>query len=97
MILYSARYVGRTLRQGSCPRFVLILSALLNYLIARLVVNSPPGSIAFNEELGVMTIVSAIVIGFVSLAVIIVGEIYFLRSVSRLTGIPITRLLRHKQ
>ena len=44
-----------------------------------------------------MTIVSAIVIGFVSLAVIIVGEIYFLRSVSRLTGIPITRLLRHKQ
>jgi len=61
------------------------LSSVLNFILARLIVKSPSGSAAFNEELGRMTALSYPVIVLPSMAVMMIALWYLFRSIKRLT------------
>ncbi len=62
-------------------------SAILNYVLAKIIVTSAPGTLQFNEELGRMALLSYPVIALPS--VIITGFIfmYLFKSIKKLTGL----------
>ncbi len=74
------------------------VSAVLNFVLARLIVKSPAGSVAFNEELGRMTALSYPVIVLPSMAVMFVAMWYLFRSIKRLTHMDLEDIFhpRHK-
>ena len=62
------------------------LSSALNYILAKLILVSPPGSTAFSEELGKMTALSYPVIALPS-AVVMLGAVWYLFArIGKLTG-----------
>jgi intracellular septation protein A len=68
-------------------------SAVMNYLLATWIVNSPAGSTAFNEELGRMTLLSYPAIAIPSM-VMMFAIFYFLwRSIHKLTGLKLEEML----
>lgn len=62
------------------------LSSTLNYILARLIVVSPPGTTAFSEELGRMTALSYPVIAIPSMIVLMVAIWFVFSQIKRLTG-----------
>jgi hypothetical protein len=74
------------------------VSAVLNFVLARVIVKSPAGSVAFNEELGRMTALSYPVIVLPSMAVMFVAMWYLFRSIKRLTHMDLEDIFhpRHK-
>ena len=69
------------------------ISSLLNYVLAKVLVKSMPGTVAFNEELGKMTALSYPVIALPSM-LILMGILYYLFSrIQKLTGLPFENLL----
>jgi len=68
-------------------------SATLNYILATMIVTSPAGSEAFNEELGRLTLVSYPVIALPSM-VIMMGTLFWLvRSIGKLSNLKIEEIL----
>ena len=62
------------------------LSSLLNYILARMIVVSQPGTTEYSEELGRMTALSYPVIALPSM-IVLMGAIWFVFSqIGRLTG-----------
>ena len=77
----------------SCSFFI---SSLLNYILAKVLVKSMPGTVAFNEELGKMTALSYPVIALPSM-IILMGILYYLFSrIQKLTGLSFEDLLNEK-
>lgn len=84
---------------GSLTRATYLLggtfffSAVMNYLLATWIVTSPTGSVAFNEELGRMTLLSYPVIAIPSM--IMMMTIFYLlwRRIHRLTGLQLEEML----
>lgn len=71
------------------------LSAALNYLLASMIVQSAPGTTAFNEELGRMTALSFPVIALPA-TIIMVGAVFYLfRGIRQLTGLTLDDIIRH--
>lgn len=68
------------------------LSSVLNFTLARLIVKSPAGSVAFNEELGRMTALSYPVIVLPSMAVMMIALWYLFRSIKRLTHMDLEQI-----
>jgi len=69
------------------------VSAALNYLLASWIVTSPSGTIAFNEELGRLTLISYPLIALPSLLMML-AIIYFLwRGIHGSTGLQLTEIL----
>jgi len=69
-------------------------SATLNYILATVIVTSPAGSEAFNEELGRLTLVSYPVIALPSM-VIMMGTLFWLvRSIGKLSNLKIEEILQ---
>ena len=69
------------------------LSSLLNYLLAKIVLQSPPGTTEFAEELGKMTALSYPVIVIPSM-VVLMGALWFLfKRLAKLTQLPLEELL----
>lgn len=68
------------------------LSSTLNFILARLIVRSPAGSSAFNEELGRMTALSYPVIVVPSMAIMIVALWYLLRQIRGLTHLELEQI-----
>jgi len=68
------------------------LSSTLNFILARMIVRSPAGSIAFNEELGRMTALSYPVIVVPSMAIMIVALWYLLRQIRGLTHLKLEQI-----
>jgi hypothetical protein len=69
-------------------------SATLNYILATMIVSSPAGSEAFNEELGRLTLVSYPVIALPSM-VIMMGTLFWLiRSVQKLSGLKLEEIIQ---
>ena len=62
------------------------LSSVLNYILAKVILVSPPGTTAFNEELGRMTWLSYPVIVLPSMVMLFGAIIYMFRQISKLTG-----------
>jgi len=68
------------------------LSSVLNFALARLIVKSPAGSVAFNEELGRRTALSYPVIVLPSMAVMMIALWYLFRSIKRLTHMDLEEI-----
>lgn len=60
-------------------------SSVMNYVLARWIVNSPSGTEAFNEELGRMTLVSYPMIAIPSMVMMMLIFYYLWRTIRRLT------------
>jgi len=72
------------------------LSAILNYVLARLVVVSQPGSTAFNEELGKMTALSFPVISVPAIIILTIAIIYTVVGIRRVTGMEMEQIFRQR-
>lgn len=69
------------------------LSSVLNYVLARVILVSPPGTSEFSEELGKMTAWSYPVIALPSTIILMVGIFYLLNQLKKLTGLELESLL----
>ena len=70
-----------------------LFSSVMNYVLAKLVVTSPAGSAAFNEELGQMTLLSYPVIAIPS-TLMMFGILYYLwKTINGLTGLKLEEAL----
>lgn len=65
------------------------LSAVLNYVLAKVVLVSPPGTAAYTEELGRMTALSFPVIALPSTLVLTCALIYLLQGIQKLTHLKL--------
>lgn len=61
------------------------LSSVLNYILAKVILVSEPGSVAFTEELGKMTALSFPVIALPSTLVLFAALFYLLHHIKKLT------------
>ena len=75
------------------------LSSVLNFTLAKIIVKSPSGTTAFNEELGRMTALSYPVIVLPSMAVMMIALWYLFRSIKRLTHMDLEEIFHphHRQ
>jgi hypothetical protein len=63
------------------------MSSILNYVLAKMILVSPPGSIEFTEELGKMTALSYPVIAVPSMLVLMGAMFYLLKGIRKLTSL----------
>ncbi len=77
--------------------FSFLVSAILNYILARMIVVSPSGTEAFNDELGRMTLWSLLVIVVPCMIIMMVALFYLFRGIKDLTGLELEVLLRDAQ
>lgn len=73
--------------------FSFLISALLNYGLAKYLLVSPPGTPAFNEELGRMTALSFPVIALPSTAMMMVALWYLIKQLSNLTHLKLEEMM----
>ncbi|MED5431876.1 MAG: VC0807 family protein [Pseudomonadota bacterium] len=69
------------------------LSSGLNYILAKIILVSPPGTEAFNAELGKMTALSYPVIVLPSMIVLIVAMVFLFRRIGKLTGLTLEEIM----
>lgn len=62
------------------------LSSVLNYVLAKVILISPPGTTEFSEELGKMTALSYPVIALPSMVVMLIAIWYLFSRIGKLTG-----------
>lgn len=90
---HEETFEARLTRSNYLLAGTFVFSATMNYLLATWIVTSPTGSVAFNEELGRMTLLSYPVIAVPCMAMMLT-IIYFLwRSVHSLTGLSLEEAL----
>lgn len=70
-----------------------IFSAVMNYVLAKWLVTSPAGTVAFNEELGHMTLMSYPIIAIPSMVMLGGLMFYVTKVIKNLTGYKFTDLL----
>lgn len=68
------------------------LSSVLNYGLAKYLLVSPPGTEAFNAELGKMTALSIPVITVPAMIVLLGALFYLFRSITKLTNLPLEQI-----
>jgi hypothetical protein len=62
------------------------VSSALNYILAKIILVSPPGTSAFSEELGRMTALSYPVIALPSMVILLLAIWYVFSQIGKLTG-----------
>lgn len=68
-------------------------SSVMNYILAKWIVSSPAGSVAFNEELGQLALLSYPMIAIPSM-LMMAGILYYLwRTINGMTGLSIEKIL----
>jgi len=83
-----------TLKQASwMVAASFFLSSVLNYVLAKVILTSPPGSEAFNAELGKMTALSYPVIVVPSMIVLILAMVFLFRRIGKLTGLKLEDIM----
>ena len=70
------------------------LSAVLNFVLARMVVTADPGTDAFNDQLGRMTALSYPVITLPVMIVLMVTIFYIFNTVGKMTGLEIDEMVK---
>lgn len=84
----------RTLRNASyLVAISFFLSATLNYILARILLVSAPGTEAFNAELGKMTALSFPVIAIPVMFVMVGAMFYLFRNIHRLTHLTLEEII----
>lgn len=69
------------------------LSSFLNYVLAKVLLVSAPGTVAFNEELGKMTALSFPVIALPATLVLMFALYYLFRNIKKLTSLDLDDML----
>ncbi|TMN93487.1 MFS transporter [Pseudoalteromonas phenolica] len=69
-----------------------IFSSAMNYILAKMIVVSPTGTEAFNNELGRMTALSYPVIAIPSMILFFVALYYLLSSIKKLSGLTLEEM-----
>ncbi len=82
----TVHFERRVAHAGYLVASSFFLSSVLNYVLAKLILVSPPGTTAFNEELGRMTWLSYPVIVLPSMLVLFFAIWYIFSAISKLTG-----------
>jgi len=72
-----------------------LLSATLNYILAKIVVTSPSGTPEFNDELGTMNLLSYPVITIPCVIVMIIAMTYLFKKIKTLTGLTLEDILHN--
>ncbi|HEY1109822.1 MAG TPA: VC0807 family protein [Opitutaceae bacterium] len=70
-----------------------LLSAILNYGLARYLLKSPPGTVEFNAEFGKMGALSWPVISLPTLIVFLIVFWRLISGITRLTGMPLEEIM----
>ncbi|WP_233998571.1 VC0807 family protein [Microbulbifer pacificus] len=84
----------RTLQQASWMiAGSFFLSSALNYILAEVLLKSPPGTEAFNEELGKMTALSFPIIALPATAILMLVLVFLFRRIGKLTGLTLEEIL----
>ena len=73
--------------------FSFFFSATLNYILAKMIVTSPAGTEAFNEQLGELTLISYPVIAIPSMLIVMGTLFWLVRSVMRLSGLNLEEIM----
>jgi len=89
-------YEQRTAKATYFLAAAFVLSAILNFGLARIIVTSDPGSDAFNNELGRMTALSYPVITLPVMIVLIGTILYVLSTVTKLTGMDAEEAMKKR-
>ena len=71
-----------------------LLSAVLNFLLARFLIKSESGTVSFNEELGQLTFWSYPVIALPCAIVMAIALFLVLRGIKKLTGLELEEVFR---
>ena len=71
-----------------------VLSAILNFILAKWIVVSPAGTEAFNSELGTLTLLSYPVIALPCMIITIFTLFYVIKNISKLTGLSLEDMIR---
>lgn len=69
-------------------------SSLLNYILAKVVVVSPPGTIEYNAELGRMTALSYPVIAIPSMILFVAAAMYLVLGLEKMTKLNLNDLIK---
>lgn len=80
-----AAFDKRLLQASWLLALSFFVSALLNFILARVIVVSPPGTEAFNAELGKMTALSYPVIVLPSMAILLFSLWFLISGIHKLT------------
>ncbi|MFI2810532.1 VC0807 family protein [Microbulbifer sp. JSM ZJ756] len=65
------------------------VSSTLNYILAKVLLQSPPGTEAFNAELGKMTALSFPVIALPATVILMLALFFLFRRIGKLTGLKL--------
>lgn len=71
-----------------------LVSSILNYLLATLIVTSQPGTVEYNAELGKMTALSFPVIAVPAMIMMMGAMFYLFRGITHMTGMPFEDIIR---
>lgn len=94
----TERQFEKTLRNASyLVAGSFFLSSVLNYVLARILLVSAPGTEAFNAELGRMTALSYPVIALPVMCVMIGAMFYLFRNIHRLTHLTLEDIINDGQ
>ncbi|WP_237058889.1 VC0807 family protein [Microbulbifer sediminum] len=84
----------RTLQQASWMiAGSFFLSSTLNYILAKVLLQSPPGTEAFNAELGKMTALSFPVIALPATVILMLVLFFLFRRIGKLTGLKLEEIV----
>ena len=72
------------------------ISSLLNYLLAKWLVQSPPGTPEFNQELGRMTALSFPVIAVPSTLILILAIWLLIRHIKKATNLELDDIIKQQ-
>lgn len=70
------------------------LSAILNYVLAKIIVVSDPGTVEYNQEIGRMTALSYPVIVIPSMIIMFFALWFLLRGIYKLTGLKLESIFK---
>lgn len=87
----------KTMRATYIVAFSFLVSAILNYTLAKIIVVSPPGTPEFTAELGRLTALSYPVIAVPSTIIMIIGLVMLIRDIEKITGLDMQTLVQSKK
>ncbi|WP_299270768.1 VC0807 family protein [uncultured Psychrosphaera sp.] len=73
-----------------------VFSAAMNYWLAKWIVTSPTGTVEFNQELGEMTMLSYPIIAIPSFIMLIAILFYVVKTMEKLTSLPLDKLFNNQ-
>lgn len=77
--------------------FSFLVSSILNYILAKVILKSPPGTESFNQELAQMTALSFPVIAIPSMIILTAGIMYLIHNIKKITHTDLEEIIiNHK-